>query len=59
MSFSTQYFGGSVRGYVSQDVVSLGPDLILKDVQFAQATEESLLFASEKYVGYRTLGPPC
>jgi len=55
-SFEIRYGSGSLSGFVSQDVMSIG-DLKIKDQVFAEATEEpGLAFAFGRFDGILGLG---
>ncbi|KAG6360806.1 aspartic proteinase precursor [Diaporthe eres] len=55
-SFEIQYGSGSMKGFVSQDVLQIG-DLTIKNQDFAEATEEpGLAFAFGKFDGILGLG---
>ncbi|OJT03765.1 Saccharopepsin [Trametes pubescens] len=54
--FSIQYGSGSMEGFVSRDVLTIG-DLTVKDLDFAEATKEpGLAFAFGKFDGILGLG---
>ncbi|KUI61690.1 Vacuolar protease A [Cytospora mali] len=55
-SFEIQYGSGSMKGFVSQDVLKIG-DLTIKNQDFAEATQEpGLAFAFGKFDGILGLG---
>lgn len=55
-SFEIRYGSGSLSGYVSQDIMTIG-DLQIKDQLFAEATEEpGLAFAFGRFDGILGLG---
>lgn len=55
-SFEIQYGSGSMKGFVSQDVLQIG-DLTIKNQDFAEATEEpGLAFAFGKFDGILGMG---
>ncbi|POS82886.1 putative vacuolar protease A [Erysiphe pulchra] len=55
-SFEIRYGSGSLSGFVSEDVVSMG-DLVIKDQLFAEATSEpGLAFAFGRFDGILGLG---
>ncbi|ROV95556.1 hypothetical protein VSDG_05361 [Cytospora chrysosperma] len=55
-SFEIQYGSGSMKGFVSQDVLQIG-DLTIKNQDFAEATQEpGLAFAFGKFDGILGMG---
>lgn len=55
-TFEIQYGSGSMKGFVSQDVLTIG-DITIKNQDFAEATEEpGLAFAFGKFDGILGLG---
>ncbi|KAJ4402068.1 aspartic proteinase precursor [Gnomoniopsis sp. IMI 355080] len=55
-SFEIQYGSGSMKGFVSQDTLTIG-DLTIKNQDFAEATEEpGLAFAFGKFDGILGMG---